>query len=194
MARRTPRLEPTDAARLVAMDLGEHWQGVALLGIRGYYLNSMGAPGRNDRGIYDDALFWIARNTQGHITAFFPYQANLDPSRVRPGRGTGSSKGMAVLRSGVWYYKPGLHKGVQRAFRQAEPVTVDRDAVGGGSYSDTGWFGINIHRGGRTTTGSAGCQTVPPDTWAHFRNTGYLLLNRSGQRSFPYVLREGVQA
>ena len=31
---------------------------VVLVGVRGYFA-SLGAPGRNDRGIYDDAIFLV---------------------------------------------------------------------------------------------------------------------------------------
>ncbi len=32
----------------------------AILGMRGYFQDSMGTPGRNDRGIYDDATIVIS--------------------------------------------------------------------------------------------------------------------------------------
>lgn len=68
---------------------------VILVGIRGYYLDSMGAPGANDRRRYDDAHFlcWpdgIAR-----------FVANCDPNGARKGSGTGGNKGMASLKTAM---------------------------------------------------------------------------------------------
>lgn len=159
---------------------------VILIGIRGYYLDSMGAKGKNDRGIYDDALFWVNRWT-GFIAS---YNANVDPSGYRKGIGKGHKKGMASLKNGVWDYQPGNHplKNGYPAYRQAAEVTVIRD--GNPNYEDTGWFGINIHRGGVNSTSSLGCQTVPPAQWSDFKKTGDALLKAAGQKTFKYVLVE----
>jgi hypothetical protein len=159
---------------------------VILIGIRGYYLDSMGVKGKNDRGIYDDALFWVNRRT-GFLAT---YNANVDPSRYRKGHGKGSSKGMASLKNGVWLYKKGPHplRNGYPAFRQAAPVTVIRD--GSPDYEDSGFLGINLHKGGRTTTSSLGCQTLPPTQWEDFRATGYKLLADAKQSVFNYILVE----
>lgn len=155
---------------------------VSLVGIEGYYLDSMGAKGANDRGIYDDALFWIGPNV------FASFNGNTDPSAYRKGQGTGSKKGMAHLKDGVWEYKTGIHNGSSPhpAFRQNAEVIVIRDGLNG-NYEEKGWFGINIHRGGAKSTSSLGCQTVPPDQWAAFKELGYLELKRASQKSFKYV-------
>ncbi len=168
----------------VAHHLGDdaHRQ-VVLLGVRGYYLNSLGDKGRNDRGVYDDALFVCAPHS------FSAFNANTDPSSTRKGTGTGAGKGMAVLNTGQWQYKPGLHRGKYQAFRQAAEVTVTRD--GDPPYEDTGWFGINIHKGGWQTTSSAGCQTLPPEQWDHFRATLNNELAHEGQKQFTYLLTQG---
>jgi len=165
---------------------------LTVVGIRGYYRDTMGARGRNDRGIYDDALFIVAPD------AFVAFNANTDPSRVRNGKGHGIGKGMATLKAGVWpVYRFDLHSGKYLALCQrAGPVTVLRDSAVG-PYADTGMFGINIHRGGRTTTGSEGCQTIPPDQWPAFIATAQDQAKRlfgddwKGE-TLTYVLLEGV--
>lgn len=159
---------------------------VVLVGVRGYYLNTMGKAGENDRGIYDDAFFWCTP------TAFLSANGNTDPSRFRKGKGTGKDKGMADMIAGTWMYKPGMHNGSvpHPAFRQADKVTVLRD--GDPDYLDTGMFGINIHRGGKNGTSSLGCQTVPPAQWDSFKTLGYSELTRHGQKEFPYILVENT--
>jgi hypothetical protein len=134
-----------------------------VVGIRGYYRDAMGAPGVNDRGIYDDALFIDTPDS------FAAYNGNTDPSRVRTGHGTEeATKGMAVLNTGIWYvHRFALHKGKYLALCQRlGQVTVTRD--GTPPYQDTGMFWINIHKGGYNTTSSLGCQTVHPDQWPSF--------------------------
>lgn len=149
---------------------------VQLLGIRGYYKKTMGNPIENDRGIYDDAIFIVAPDM------FIPYNANTDPSTFR--------KGIANLKKGVWFYRPGKHKinspNGYPALVQADKVTVLRDGVG----EDTGWFGINIHKGGYNTTSSLGCQTIYPTQWESFINTVYDQLRRNKQKIVPYILTE----
>ncbi len=135
---------------------------LTVVGVRGYYRDGLGAVGKNDRAMYDDALFLIAPE------AFLAFNGNTDPSGYRKGRGTGSGKGMASLNAGVWpAYRFDLHSGKYLALCQrAAQVTVTRD--GSPPYSDRGMFGINIHRGGIRTTSSEGCQTIPPDQWSAF--------------------------
>ena len=164
----------------------------AVLAIRGYYLDSMGEPGRNDRRIYDDAI--VIASPRGIMA----YQGNTDPNGFRKGSGKGAGKGMAMLRKGIHWYGTGKHKG-RLAFRQCEKVTVIRD--GDPPCIDIGFHAINIHSGGVRSTSSLGCQTLPPANWAQFRPLLYSLLeefknpiraNDWGQRvrSFDYVLTE----
>lgn len=136
---------------------------VVVIGIRGYYKNTMGAPEVNDRGIYDDAIFI---NTP-QVTAAF--NGNTDPSAYRKGVGFAEhTKGMASLNPGAWLvYKFGMHRGKYLALCQlGGSVTVTRD--GSPNYADTGNFGINIHKGSYDSTSSAGCQTIHPDQWRSF--------------------------
>lgn len=154
---------------------------VYIVGIRGYYLNTMGQPGVNDIGIYDDALFLVSPDI------FIAVNGNTDPSKQTPG--------IAKLIPGVHYYKIGDHHigdPAKRypAFRPAsadESVPVTREG-------ETGIFkgiAINIHRGGINSTSSLGCQTVYPDEWLNFQETAYAELKKYGlEKRFPYILVE----
>lgn len=170
-------LEQVDAI-IAANKIDRKKYPVVLIGIRGYFMDTMGVKGQNDRGIYDDCLVW---RTPNGYTAF---NGNTDPS-------AGYRKHLACLRKGIWYYKMGNHnssgpKGSYPAFRQAADVTVIRDGEG----PDTGQFGINIHEGNPNSTSSLGCQTIPPVQWKAFKEMGYLELKRNGQAVFPYILVE----
>lgn len=153
---------------------------VCVVAVRGYYLNTMGAAGKNDRGIYDDAAFICSPNL------FASVNWNTDPTTYRKGHGTkDSTKGMATLKPGVWLYQIGRHKLVYPACVQAQAVTVVRD--GTPDYEDTGWFGINHHPGGKGTS-SLGCQTAPPEQWPSYIKPLVAQLNEYKQKVFPYVL------
>lgn len=160
---------------------------LVVVGVRGYYRDTMGKPGANDRGVYDDAIFIDAPD------AFATFNANCDPSSYHAGYGTGEGKGMASLDPGAWYvHQFALHKGAYLALCQrAGAVLVTRD--GNPPYKDRGEFGINIHRGGATGTGSEGCQTVHPAQWPAFIALASDLAKRYfggawKQRVVPYVL------
>ena len=150
-------------------------QDVLLIGVRGFY-------GKNKRGIYDDALFWVNQKT-GFIAS---YNANTDPSYVRKGSGYGKLKGMAKLKAGIWKYKIGPHNGYP-AFRQFADVIVIRDGAKG-DYEHKGMHAINIHRGSTNGTSSLGCQTLPISQWVDFKETGYKLIKDSKQVYFDYIL------
>jgi lysozyme len=152
---------------------------VALVGIRGYYRDSMGEIGENDRGIYDDAIFLVSPN------AYATFNANTDPSIRR--------KGIAVLKPGVHRYRKGKHGlskpgGGYPALRPANPaeaLPVTRDGEG-----DSMGIAINIHKGGYRTTSSEGCQTIYPSQWESFISLVYSEMDRVGQKTIPYLLME----
>lgn len=152
-----------------------------VLGVRGYYRDSMGKVGANDRGIYDDGMFVVGPET------FVAFNANTDPSVFR--------KGIATLALGWHHYKPGNH-GITRpgggypAFRPAtknEELPVTRDGIA------APWPGvaINIHRGGRNTTSSEGCQTIHPSQWDAFYALVRLEMKRMSLARFWYGLIDG---
>ena len=162
-----PRLSSTQLKqRMAAFNIDREKYPLIIVGIRGYYKKSLGQPSANDRGIYDDALFI---DTPNSTTAF---NGNTDPSRYRLGQGRGKAKGagkgMASLQPGLWLaHAFGRHKGQYLALVQSQnSVMVLRD--GNPPYLDTGYFGINIHRGSYTSTSSLGCQTIHPQQWPAF--------------------------
>lgn len=159
--------------RIPSLKIGDNFFG--LVGVRGFFSTTFSPPGNNIR-VYDDAIFLITP------TACVSWNANTDPSVSR--------SGVAVLKTGVWEYKAGIH-GLSKpkdkqymAFVQAAPVTVHRENQG----DDTGYFGINIHKGGYGTTSSLGCQTIYPDQWTAMRTLVYSEMKRHGATTIPYVL------
>jgi hypothetical protein len=182
-----PRSRPQQTRDVTLGTLARHsiTDPVCLVGIRGYYLDSMGAPGRNDFGIYDDALIIVSSNVHA------AFNANTDPSRA--GWNAKAGKPMAILKHGVYRYRVGKH-GLSKAnpytaLVQAAPVTVLR-----GPGEETGWFGINVHRGSRNSTSSEGCQTVPPEQWPAFIELIQIEMKRANAKTLSYVLTEAESA
>lgn len=153
---------------------------VTLLGVRGYYLNSMGAAGKNDRRMYDDAIFLV---TPDKVLSF---NANVDPGAFKAR--------IANLVCGEWRYKLGIHglskpKPLQyQALVQAAKVTVKRDEYG----HESGYFGINIHKGGFFKVSSIGCQTIAPLQWTEFIGSVKREMEKFDQHEIPYVLTENT--
>lgn len=136
---------------------------VCIVGIEAYYLNTIGEANKNDRGVYDDALFVVTPKQ------FMAVNGNTDPSSYRKGYGIGEFKGMANLVPGAYYsWKLDYHKGQYLALCQRlGEMTVLRD--GNPPYLQTSkWLGINNHKGGINTTASLGCQTVYPPQWKDY--------------------------
>lgn len=166
--------------------LPENFPTTYVVAFRSYYRDSMGKKGLNDIGIYDDAIFIV---TPRHFSS---WHANTDPSRY--GWNAGAGKFMARLKEGVYSFRRLKHKinsptGYMAYGQGARPVTVERikqDCTI--ATTETGQFGINLHRGGNNGTSSEGCQTIPPEQWTHFDNTLAPLV--AGTR-FPYILIEG---
>lgn len=170
--------------RSKALELLRGWkidlerEGVVLLGLRrlGGSIN-----------VYDDRLAWIGKEDG----EYHEFEANTDPSRYYERVAT-------LVGNRCYDYKIGKH-GYGRdvpaydAFRQAGPVLVDRYRLGHPFKREPLGDTINIHRGGKMTTSSAGCQTLPPDRWDAFREQGYHLLTKYGrQKKFKYLLLNDV--
>ncbi len=178
-----PKMSRADAEKIIAFfKLSDH--PCVVVAVRGYYEDSMGKPGVNDRGIFDDAAFVVTPNT------FTSVNWNTDASGYRFGTGFGAEKGMAMLATGVWDYQVGAHKGVRPAGVQADEVIVMRDHQNG-SYVDKGWFGINHHWGSEHGTSSLGCQTAPPSQWRDY--IGAITKQVGGRGLYKYILIDEEQ-
>lgn len=169
-----PRLSLADLeSKIAPYAVNRALHPMIVVGLRGYYRDTMGAPGRNDRGIYDDAICLVTPNV------FATFNGNTDPTSVDP------RLGLASLEPGAYYaHRFDLHGGKYLALCQRlGPVIVHRDltdsyaagidhddyghSLGKGLWKGSG-YGINIHKGGYGTTSSLGCQTIYPNQWDGF--------------------------
>lgn len=173
---------------------------VLLLGVRGYFRNSLGRLGVNDFGVYDDALFVVINDLKrGELRVVGRFNANCDPSQT--GYEPGTSQPYAQLMPGVWPLRPGRHhddRGRMRELTASEAHDLEADPSGdyglGHFFSDTrahgyftvrrvkneeatkletGYFAINLHPGTPGSTSSWGCQTLPPDQYDEMRDAVY---------------------
>lgn len=173
-----PRIQRKDTEKLLASRRVS--DPVCVVGIRGYYRDTMGAKGKNDVGLFDDAIIVVSPNVHA------AFNGNVDPTRL--GWNPKVRKPMAQLKPGVYRYKIGMHglrtKNPYKALVQAGPVTVFR-----GDKEETGWFGINIHAAGSTTS-SEGCQTVPraDGQWNALIALIETEMKRNNAKTLSYVL------
>jgi hypothetical protein len=186
-----PRLSSAELHKLIApFDLNRDKYPLLIVGIRGYYLKTLGDPYSNDRNIYDDAIFIDTPNVSAS------YNGNTDPSIFRKVQGK-KTKGVARLKPGVYFsYCFGLHQGKYLALvqRMAE-VTVIRD--GDPEYEESGYFGLNIHKGSYNSTSSLGCQTIYPAQYESFialaKDQAKRLHGKRWEKALiPYILIENT--
>lgn len=178
---------------------------VMVLAVRAYYRDSIGKPGRNDFGVWDDAALLVDL-VSGEVR---PFNSNTDPSAVGHNAKNGG-KLYAQLVAGVWPFRRGPHKGIPDHFRQltaSEAVDFDlerffTDRRARGEFAvrrladadhgkvEWGYQAINLHEGSPRGTSSWGCQTWPPDQWIEFQRAAYAMMDARQQRVLPYVLTE----
>lgn len=181
-----PKINDAETDMLVRQHFTAATEPVILLvGIRGYFLNTVGKPGVNDFNLYDDAM--IVRHRGDNVATF---NANTDPSQQKTG--------LAQLSTGIYTFYRGKHKGRIDAFR-AYPEGVKlpcKRETAHGSWEGEAQY-INIHDGGDYDTWSAGCQTLPGasskkygDQFAAFRDLVYRLMREAKQDKVTYLLIE----
>jgi lysozyme len=160
-----------------------------VLAVRAYYRDTMGVPRENDFSMFDDAIFIVTP------FGFSAWNANTDPSRA--GWNPGVRKFMARLQPGVWNFRRLKHHARRptgyMAFGQgADPVTVERiDSSRKIRQTETGIFGINLHRASTSGTSSEGCLTVPVGQWVSFRSMLDDAIAKTDSKTFPLILIDG---
>lgn len=168
-----------------------------LFAVRAYYRDTMGVRGRNDVGQFDDACFWV---TPDSIT---PVNWNTDPSKL--GWNPGVGKPYAMLQPGVWWFRRGPHKGVTPALRQFTDEEGDRIGLADSefkiwrmwglndprNYEEDGYFAINIHPGGESSTSSWGCQTAPKSQAKTFLQRVWDESLAAKMDKIAYILHDG---
>ena len=123
-------------------------------GIRAYYRDSMGLPGLNDDGIFDDAVGIIYPKKKIAVA----FNATLDAAS-------------STHKFGAPQIAPGLHKAYRLDYHKYEkgrlavcqrlaPIKVWRVK---GKFFEWGYFGVNIHDSRTWSTWSQGCTTIPKD-------------------------------
>ena len=174
---------------------------------KGYDVNIVGVRNSETKGrvtnAFDDCIT-ISYKVDGE------WQFHCFPCTTDPGshwvENILNEKGVAILKPDQYRssHKLRLHQGKYLALGQKTPVTVYRDNNRDGNYdldeskTDTGLFGINIHRatgraGGKSTRvdkWSAGCQVIADnDDWHTFLDICQTAREIWGN-SFSYTLLE----
>jgi len=174
---------------------------------KGYDVNIVGVRNSETKGrvtnAFDDCIT-ISYKVEGE------WQFHCFPCTTDPGshwvENILNEKGVAILKPNQYRgsHKLRLHAGKYLALGQKKDVTVYRDNNRDGNYdlneskTDTGLFGINIHRatgrsGGKSTRvdkWSAGCQVIADnDDWHQFLDICQTAREIHGN-SFSYTLLE----
>lgn len=160
---------------------------VALVGLRGYFADSLGVKDQNDFNLYDDAMLVLER---GEIIG--RYNANTDPAQ---------REGRAMLAPGRYLFYRGKHKGRIDAFRAyPEGAVWPCWRLRNGQLERSTCSHINIHDGGLTNTWSEGCQTLPGkraaavwgDQFAAMRDQVYQLMRNYKEDVIAYYLLDAT--
>ena len=175
---------------------------------KGYDVNIIGIRNSETKGrvtnAFDDTLT-IAYKIDGEWQ-YHEFDCTTDPGSAYMDNPILENTGCAILKPNQYRgsHKLRLHQGKYLALGQKKDVTVYRDNDRDGNYdldeskTDTGLFGINIHRatsraGGKSTRvdkWSAGCQVIADnDDWHEFLDICQAAREIHGN-SFSYTLIE----
>lgn len=162
---------------------GYVWSNFNIIGVR----STANLP-----NVFDDLIILVKDDKAFYFTATTNPGTHWLKNLLNP-------KGAALLKPGQYVdtYQIGLHQGKYEAFVQAKPVTVYRDADRDDKaeetlVTETGFFGINIHRTNDNGVisqlidkWSAGCQVL--NNPADFKELLFQA-KMSGRKLFTYTL------
>jgi len=178
---------------------------------KSYDVNIIGIRNSKTKGrvtnAFDDTMT-IAYKCEGLVWHYHEFDCTTDPGTAYMDNPILKNTGCAILKPGQYRgsHKIRLHGGKYTALGQQRTVTVYRDNNRDNNYdlnesnTDSGLFGINIHRatarkGGKSTRvdkWSAGCQVIADnDDWYKFLGICQRARDIHGN-SFSYTLLESI--
>ena len=153
---------------------------------------------RGGRGAYDDRMvqLWVDENGNKRVRT---YRANTEPAGRSRGRIGVDADGdgrldQGRIPAGYYEYRTERHGRLGNVLRPTRSINAERDTNHDGLFNDGAYASAGtsmlMHSGGTTSTGSAGCQTMPPDEYGRFwrdlnsdgnpGRVGYTVVNISG--------------
>jgi hypothetical protein len=129
------------------------------------------------KGLYDDVTFLIWKGNSGQKYAK-RYTSNTEPSYQYTGiygvdaNGDGR-KDLGRLPEGYYEYKTGTSNTLGKVLCPTKSAMAERDTSHDGVFQPnepraSAGNSMLFHAGGATNTGSAGCQTMPPNEYTRF--------------------------
>ncbi|MEL6503468.1 MAG: glucosaminidase domain-containing protein [Pseudomonadota bacterium] len=173
--------QPSKVTRAILQDWDHAYEGqTVMLAVRGYFRDSKGKPGVNDRGIFDDAVFVVSPR------GVWAFNFNVDPSRYRDGIASYKADQSISFKQGIHGYSKPAHLRYP-ALEQVSVAHITRDE----QADEVGDFHMNIHKGSASgSTSSLGCCTVPVEQWDEFFGVVCREMDADGQKLIHMVLLE----
>ncbi len=150
------------------------------------FRNTTSTKANGGAGAYDDVTVLVWKDATGkHVRE---YKSNTEPAEDYTGYATGGNLGR--VPTGYYEYQKGHSDRLGDVLRSTSDFNVVRDTNHDGKFTESdsttgGGSGFLFHAGGSSSVGSAGCQTMDPETYRRFWSdlgenpgtVGYTLVN-----------------
>ena len=128
------------------------------------------------RGAYDDRMvqLWVDESGNKRVRT---YRANTEPAGRSRGRIGVDADGdgrldQGRIPAGYYEYRTERHGRLGNVLRPTRSINAERDTNHDGLFNDGAYASAGrsmlMHNGGTSSTGSAGCQTMPPNEYGRF--------------------------